>query len=72
MKKFQIFFLQIFAIFLEKKNIEGNTFHFFTNWQNFPHKKMYVTHIKYFLREKVGPKSSYFKGGKWQYLNNRF
>jgi hypothetical protein len=25
---------------------------------------MYVTHIKYFLGEKVGPKSSYFKGEK--------
>jgi hypothetical protein len=33
---------------------------------------MYVTHIKYFLGEKVGPKSPYFKRGKWPYLNNRF
>jgi len=72
MKKFQIFFPQNLAIFLEKKNIEGNTFHFFTFWQKFSHKKMYITHIKYFLGEKVGPKSSYFKRGKWPYLNNRF
>lgn len=34
MKKIQIFFPQNLAIFLEKKNIEGNTFHFFTFWQN--------------------------------------